>query len=146
MAGPFFGSDFGNPEVGWLILFDNSNPEFSHFNNRVHRVTETFRDADYNVFYTEVIDTSYYGHDVDMDFITAYEYDMNHYGQGGSLWKSSFGNPVIGQYIYYLDQLTRVSFVGEYTIELEEVNENHRVVHNEIDHHNINHQGQEFIF
>jgi hypothetical protein len=122
MAGPYLCSKFSNPKIGWHILFDFSNREFSEIDvAEVYRVCEIKLVNGREVFYVEFVDR---GPEIEMVLDEAMEHDELHYGKSGSHWRTTFGNPAIGQYIYNGNKLFRVSFAGDYTIDLERVHEN----------------------
>jgi hypothetical protein len=143
MPGPFLCSEFGNPELSWYIMFFDERDE--HY-QCIQRVSEIIRGPDSDTFYTELVNTSFDGEDI--NWTNAYEHDMNFYNIAGAWWKNSFGNPVIGSHIYYNYQWMRVNFVGDYTIDMEvafpeenEENENIFTIQEE-----INYQGNNGIF
>ena len=112
MPGPYNCADYSYPSVGWIMSFE---PE-----DECERVTRVEADQ----FWTETVEQEWDGI-LDgriMSWHDCYRADDAEYGEAGSFYKDSFGNPVIGTYIYAFNEVNVVTFVGRYTFKMSIIN------------------------
>jgi hypothetical protein len=115
MIGPFHMYRYDYPELGWYIMLPEGVYKVCHIDHANFYFLSTF--------YMEPVialePVSPAGLSARDYRVSLQAHDMEHYGRVGRYHKSSYGNPAIGQNIYWNSSWMRVTFVGDYTFDME---------------------------